>query len=277
MNQLIEYARHLNANEYVVAWVLRVVGKHLKKNEVITEEIEHVIDFLVSDAAPKRISRMSYAEAKKSADRWTKSQQKKGSSIDETKADTEVVLDFKDGFKWVKLIGKAAYEREGYFMRHCVAGYFGRNVEIFSLRDKLNMPHCTVEKDQQIKGKGNGDISPKYIDYVVRFLEHTGMNVRDSEMAHLGYETIKFGAYTKTKLYRDRYAPKGTKIEYRDDVIICKDAKNLKETTDGMVVLFDGDLKITDELECTKLLEVSGYVDVQEGGEMDAPLLKKGK
>jgi hypothetical protein len=47
-----------------------------------------------------------------------------------------------------------------------------------------------MEKDKQIKGKGNGDIHPKYIKYVVAFLEKTGQEVRESEMNHLGYVDI---------------------------------------------------------------------------------------
>ena len=52
------------------------------------------------------------------------------------------------------------------------------------------MPHCTMEKDKQIKGKGNGDIHPKYVHYIVKFLEHVGMSVSDSEMKHLGYVNV---------------------------------------------------------------------------------------
>jgi len=275
MSQFIEYARHMNADEHTLQWVERVITKHLQKNEERTEEIEHIIDFLVSPSAPKRISRMSFKEAKASAEKWIKAQAKKGDGTIEAKKDTQVVLDFKDGFKFVKLVGENAYKREGFLMRHCVAGYFGKSVEIFSLRDADNMPHCTVEKDVQIKGKGNGDISPKYIDYVVRFLEHTGMKVRDSEMAHLVYEPVKFGAYAKQKLYRDRYAVKGTKIEYRDDVVILPTLKSVTDYSGEKIVLLDGDLRAIEKtkLNLPQLTEVSGSVYVQQGATFTAPVL----
>ena len=51
--------------------------------------------------------------------------------------------------------------------------------------DKHLVPHCTMEKDQQIKGKGNGAIHPKYIGYIVKFLEIAGMQVGDNEMLNL--------------------------------------------------------------------------------------------
>src|SRR5262249_15447219 len=122
---------------------------------------------------------------------------------------------FKDGFKIVQLVGKNAYEREGYLMRHCVASYHGSSKEIYSLRDQDDMPHCTMEKDQQIKGKGNGNIHPKYVGYVVKFLEHAGMTVGDSEMRHLGYINIeKFKEYLSkdTKCFNGKYVPEDEKL-----------------------------------------------------------------
>ena len=185
----LEYAKHVEGSEYVINWINHTLANYLEKHNPPTEEVEHIIDYLAQ--TNKKISQMSYPEAKSNADKWTKSLQKKGINIKETEKDVEVVLDFNDGFKVVKLIGENAYKREGFLMRSCVASYYGKNVEVYSLRDKNNIPHCTMEKDKQIKGKGNGDIHPKYIKYVVEFLEHTGMKVHDSEMAHLGYINIE--------------------------------------------------------------------------------------
>lgn len=150
MEQYITYARHIEANTYVQEWTNTVLKNYLEKNKASTEEVEHILDFLVQTS--KKVERTSYIQALKLAEAWTKTQQKKGADIKESEADTEVVLDFKDGFRVVKLVGKNAYKREGYLMRHCVGSYFGNSKEIYSLRDKDNMPHCTMEKDQQIKG-----------------------------------------------------------------------------------------------------------------------------
>src|SRR3990167_5345933 len=179
MEKYINYARALDARQEVIGWLQMVLAKHLEKNPESQDDVEHIIDYLCSDSAPTRIQHMAYGEAKSNTEKWSKSLQKKGEHIKETAKDTEVVLDFKDGFKIVKLIGKNAYEREGYLMRHCCGSYFGKDKEVYSLRDKSNNPHCTIEKNQQIKGKGNGDISPKYIHYVVEFLKSTGMTVGD--------------------------------------------------------------------------------------------------
>src|SRR3990167_2689056 len=210
MDKFINYAKHLNASQSVLDWVAKRMVETLD-----TTEGEHVIDYLVSEN-PKLTS-ATYEQVKANAEKWLATQMKKGEHIKETEADTKVVLDFKDGFKIVQLIGKNAYEREGYLMRHCVAGYFGRPVEIYSLRDNKNMPHCTMEKDNQIKGKGNGDISPKYIGYVVAFLKHVGMQVRDSEMLHLGYFSAEkfvgeLGKETKAQLFDKKYLPRNAKL-----------------------------------------------------------------
>jgi hypothetical protein len=178
------------SNPEVLAWVNTALAAHLKKNEENMSEVEHVLDYLNSDAAPARLRKMSYKQAKAAAEKWNAALVKKGKNIREDEADVETFIDFGDGFRFVKLVGQSAFQREGSLMGHCVASYYGRNCEIYSLRDADNMPHCTIEKNggiEQIKGKGNGHIHPRYVAYVVKFLEQVGMRIREGEMAHLGY------------------------------------------------------------------------------------------
>src|SRR3990167_6836060 len=111
MEKHISYARAFEARQEVIEWLQTVLVKHLEKNPEVQDEIEHIIDYLSSDSAPQRIQHMAYGEAKNNTDKWTKSLQKKGEHIKETDKDTEIVLDFKDGFKIVKLIGENAYKR----------------------------------------------------------------------------------------------------------------------------------------------------------------------
>ena len=211
----LEYTKAFNGNEEVLYWVSHNLVNYLKDNKENQDEIEHIIDYLMSEDAPSRLKSMSYDEAKVNAEKWTKTQQKKGQHIKETPEDTEVVLDFKDGFKIVKLVGENAYKREGYLMRHCVASYYGNGKVIYSLRDKDNMPHCTMEDGEQIKGKGNGNIHPTYVNYVIKFLEFTGMTVGDNEMSHLGY--VNMSKFKKelskdTKYFNKVYLPKSEKL-----------------------------------------------------------------
>ena len=68
------------------------------------DEIEHIIDYLASPDAPKKnLTAMAYPAALKNAEKWMKAQIKKGKHIKESEKDTEIVLDFEDGFKIVKL------------------------------------------------------------------------------------------------------------------------------------------------------------------------------
>ncbi len=140
------YAKHIEASEKVYKWIDSRLIPYLKDHPEDQGEIEHIIDYLASPEAPNNIGSMMYDQAKKNAEKWLKTLMKRGANIKETEEDTEVVLDFNDGFKIVKLVGKNAFEREGTLMSNCVASYYGRSdTEVYSLRDKDNMPHCTFE------------------------------------------------------------------------------------------------------------------------------------
>jgi hypothetical protein len=200
MNKYKEYAKHMNCNDDVMQWMENHLSSYLKENEENQTEIEHILDYMASDKRPKRISKMSYDHAKSNTEKWNAALIKKGMHINETDSDIEVIKDFKDGFKIVKLIGENAYKREGFLMRHCVASYYGNGDIIYSLRDSDNIPHCTMEEGEQIKGKGNGSINPKYVGYIVHFLNEIGMHVGDNEMKNLGYINVE---KIKHKLHKD--------------------------------------------------------------------------
>ena len=195
---MIEYAKALNANTEVLCWLESTGQAAIKKNATdVIENIEHIIDWLVSGTAPSRLRKMSYADAKRLANEWSESNQKKGRGLIDTDNDIETIHDFLDGTKIVKLLTKQAYQREGFLMNHCVGGYsLNDNVHIYSYRDEKNMPHATFEVQKnnneivQIKGKGNGAIHPKYIYPILAFLKSIGMDVRKDDMFNLGYYYI---------------------------------------------------------------------------------------
>ena len=220
MNKYTEYAKHIGCDNDVLKWIETTLTAYLKDNAEDQTEIEHILDYMASDKRPKRIGRMSYDQAKSNTDKWNKALIKKGAKIEEMPEDTEVIKDFGDGFKIVRLVGENAYKREGFLMRHCVSSYYGGNAEIYSLRDKDNMPHATMEKDQQIKGKGNGSINPKYVGYIVAFLEEVGMNVGDSEMRNLGYvnieKIIKKIDTKKTRIFNGKYLFENDEVYGKD-------------------------------------------------------------
>jgi hypothetical protein len=198
-----KYTQQINKDhenyEEIIRWCEVNLKNYLKKRLENVGEIEHILDYLQSNKAPKELRGLQYHAAANNAHRWVQAMNKKGRGIVETDVDTETVYDFKDGFRLVKLINKAAFEREGALMSHCVASYHDKNTSVYSLRDGKNNPHCTIEVNgdqfQQIKGKGNDSIHPKYVSYVIKILEHFGHVVRSSEMENLGYSKLPDGLF----------------------------------------------------------------------------------
>jgi hypothetical protein len=220
---LKNYLKQASTDE-VKFWINHNLQNYLKKHQdkankpETISEIEHIIDYLNSDSAPLRLQKMSYNQAKNNADKWLKTQIKKGKTINEVKADIEVFMEFENGFKMVKLVGQNAYKREGFLMGHCVGSYFDKSSSsIYSLRDNQNNPHATIElyysnsSINQVKGKGNGSIHPAYINYLLEFFAKINLQVRSSELYNLGYKKID---QTTFELIQDI---EGLKFLERDD------------------------------------------------------------
>lgn len=192
--EIISYSNGIGVTGEQLQWVNTTLLKWLKENEDHSQkEIEHLLDYLASSDAPLKMIRMSYEQASKKAIAWSKTQQKKGAHIKEEAKDTKTIFTFSDGARIAELKGENAFKREGFLMRHCAGGLSKSGDTIYSYRDKNNMPHATFQvskqgKDiMQVKGKGNGPIHPKYINPIIKFLEHLGLPVRDEEMKNIGY------------------------------------------------------------------------------------------
>jgi hypothetical protein len=212
IEQLEKYAKHLNANEEVFLWLRTAGKKALSGGKIDASKMEHILDFLVSGAAPSRLQKMSVIDAKRKATEWSESQQKKGKNLKDSSDDIELIHDFFDGTKIVRLKTKQALQREGFLMGHCVGGYsIQDDQQIYSYRDEKNMPHATFEVKKsnneivQIKGKGNGAIHPKYIHPILAFLKTIGMNIRPSDMVNLGYYHLHSSQIDFLRKYENAY------------------------------------------------------------------------
>lgn len=185
--------------------------KHLKKfvekgNGISDAEAGHIIDWLDSDASPKRVAKMSVPQAIDGAKKWQEAMNKKKAVAEDADGIEEV---FKhENFRVVKLLSEQAFKREGNLMKHCVASYFGRtDCIIYSLRDENNKPHCTMElgfsnyphdKPQnerakfirQIRGQCNQHVKPDYVSAIKAFLVGLGLEIGENQMGYLGYETF---------------------------------------------------------------------------------------
>ena len=142
-------------------------------------DIEHALGYLKTQ---ERTERISVPDAIRLGNELIERENKRASDKEGT---VEVLHTFKDGYTWVSLKDKQALSREGKLMGHCVGqeeqGYLkgvqGKTLEIWSLRDPSNSPHCTVEylvkgkKVKQIKGKQNKGVIQKYVPYCKSFLQ----------------------------------------------------------------------------------------------------------
>lgn len=181
----------------------------------LNDALAHVIDYMKSLDKVKRqpqeheaslqaeavrqlskMTRLTLEQAVRHADQWFARLQAAGREHAE-KADatgTKPVMNFHDGFRWVRITDPVALDREGSIMQHCVGGgsydeemQQGR-CEIYSLRDRNNQPHVTIDvvvlgrnKDnkeiEQIKGKQNASPVQKYAPYISAFLNKSGFKV----------------------------------------------------------------------------------------------------
>jgi hypothetical protein len=159
----------------------------------LENEIYHIIDYFDyvidnEDELPNNLyfrdlSRISYQDAFNKAELWTHwlSKRKIKGSEDPDEGEFEV-LKLSDGFSIYQLVSPAALNREGSRERmyHCVGGYAKEvaknNSKIYSLRDRNNHPHCTVElvgkEVEQIKGYHDQNVKPEYQQYVIDFLNY---------------------------------------------------------------------------------------------------------
>jgi hypothetical protein len=162
-------------------WIQKAIDKGeelfiVRLTGALENQISHVLDYFQFNPN-LNISRISVPEAIRQSIQWTGQLNKKASDQEDVQG-TQEVRKYPDGFRWVKVTSKQALDREGKLMRHCVGSYCRQvssgSTSIYSLRDKKNEPHCTIEVTnrtvQQIKGKANGPVDSKYVKYVKDFV-----------------------------------------------------------------------------------------------------------
>lgn len=149
----------------------------------------HAVEIVVTwyntwDAADprfRRIDRINFDTAIAGAAMWFQDVQQ--NIWEYVKDKPPVIKTYENGYHWVRLVTALHFEREGRLMSHCVGGgsYYDRwrnaKSEYYSLRDKNNKPHCTVELNMdskrpavaQCKGNSNRKPNPVYQPYIRRF------------------------------------------------------------------------------------------------------------
>lgn len=100
-----------------------------------------------------------------------------------------VIRDMPDRFRWVKLHTALHFERESRLMNHCVGNghYYGLYQQgqftYYSLRDRFNKPHVTIEVNAQgqvcqCKGRGNAKPIAEYQRHIYPFIVAQGWAIR---------------------------------------------------------------------------------------------------
>lgn len=192
-NKYIKYINEFQEwNSKWIEFVEDILVKYLETNIENQNDIEHILDFLY-EKQDLDISQIWYETILEKANSFFTKRNLNAPKINEEKEwAVEIIKEWDNWFKIVKLITQEAYQREWQLMSHCVYWYYGRDTDIYSLRDERNYPHATIEKWKQIKWKGNNAILPKYVKYVVEFLEELWMNMREYEMKNIWYIDISF-------------------------------------------------------------------------------------
>jgi hypothetical protein len=108
-HQYVQAIHGEHLRKEVSDWIDAQLFVHIKKHpETTTTDIEHVLDYIVSEQSPKNLMRMSFLQGVEKAVKWTTQQNKKAEKIEELPEDTKLIHDFQGGFKIVQLVGERA-------------------------------------------------------------------------------------------------------------------------------------------------------------------------
>lgn len=162
--------------------------------------LEHIVNWFNSWPAtdtrlsPARLTRINFPTACAAANTWMTNVSK--NLWDFVKDKPPIVRKYEDGYHWVRLVTKLHFERESKLMNHCVGNgayysmYRRGDMEYFSLRDKHNNPHCTVEcavahgsrTVRQCKGNSNRKAAPCYQRFIRRFFNDMGWDITGDQV-----------------------------------------------------------------------------------------------
>lgn len=161
--------------------------------------LEHIVNWFNSWSPTDtrlplaRLTRINFSTAATAANLWMSNISR--NLWDFVKDKPPVTKTYEDGFHWVRLITNLHFERESKLMNHCVGNgsyysmYRRGDAEYYSLRDKHNNPHCTVEvyvqrgsrSVRQCKGNSNRKAASCYQKFIRRFFNDMGWSVEGDQ------------------------------------------------------------------------------------------------
>ena len=157
---------------------------------IYNNDVRYIADYLNgSQEIPGNVWEMNWQSVFNLSEDWHE-ELKRGIKYTGEYKHKEVVYEFDNGFTIVDVNTEHDLETEGDLMGHCVGGYCDDVAEgivtIYSLRDKRNKPHATIEVTdsgfvEQIKGKGNDAPAEKYRGMIRQWLQTTEFDYSNSE------------------------------------------------------------------------------------------------
>ncbi len=163
----------------------RIVQHTTRGGELLDSDIETVTEWLWSlpDNRPKmpgKLYKITWEQAVIASRKWSEHEHNKGRVHGDPYAIT-LVLECKDGYRWVEVMTPAGLDYEGAMMKNCIwKGDYdnGNRGIIFSLRNARNIPCCTVEwrswesTVNQIRSRHNSHPPQKYISYIKQLFNY---------------------------------------------------------------------------------------------------------
>ena len=133
---------------------------------------------------PAKLHKLTMAQALRASVLWHEDMARRAERIRDDQSSfggdpnaIQVLADGGQGWRWVRVTSPEGLDYEGNAMGHCVGrGNYDDDVTIISLRDKHNMPHCTIEWDEknrwvkQVQGRANGSTAEKYHESIGIFI-----------------------------------------------------------------------------------------------------------
>jgi hypothetical protein len=210
-------------------------GKWQETAEENEAMIGHICDWLVSSVLraehwltrvddkqrPLKLMKMnSLEQISKEADKAMLKASNGGRTVELDPSAETLVMEFPKGYRLVRLMSPQALDVESAFMQHCIGhGSYDTRVvdgtgEYYSLRDRSNRPHATLELTmsdegrylEQLRGKQNVAPLRRYLAMMSAFFA-ANPDIDRKSMAAAGYLFSKDGA-----LHHDTDLPDGVEF-----------------------------------------------------------------
>lgn len=162
------------------------------------DEIIGVKDYLASltqeDKIRQKLNKVSWRDAVQLQRKWHEAIARKSAKITQFEGDAEakIFINCDTGYNWIELTTPEHLDFEGNAMGHCIGkGWYDKSKNrFFSLRDKNNLPHVTIEFNPkineyvQIQGRANKPVIANYWEYAVRLFNALGAENGPNKFAH---------------------------------------------------------------------------------------------